>query len=117
MMVYQGEARRQEHAYGRLIKIMEHCLYDGGPTLVFAEFEWFTRVRTIHNDRVQIVKSNRLDRWNLDVTGYRFDVLSEISPLPVTFEPLDGHAGNPAGDRELMVVYREAQLHYILVGN
>ena len=115
MMVYEGVGGKQEHAYGRLIRIMEHVLYDGGPVLVFAEFEWYTKVRTIHNDRVQIVKRNPLDRWNQDSTGYRFDVLSEITPLSVTFEPFDGHVGDQAG--ELMVVYREAHLHFSLVSH
>jgi hypothetical protein len=64
---------------------------------------------------VKIVKRNPLDRWNQDSTGYRFDVLSEITPLSVTFEPFDGHVGDQAG--ELMVVYREAHLHFSLVSH
>jgi hypothetical protein len=114
MMLYQGAAGVQEHAYGRLIRIMEHCLYEDGPVLVFAEFEWYTLERTMHNKRVQIVKANPRDRWNQDSTGYRFDVLSEISPQNVLFEPLDGHVGDQSG--ELMVIYRMAQLHFSFTG-
>jgi hypothetical protein len=103
MMLYQGEQEGvQEHAYGRLINIMEHHLFEDGPVLVFAEFEWYTCVRKMFSGRVQIVKANPRDRWNLDSTGYRFDVFSEIVPQHVTYEPLDGHVGNQGG--ELMAI-------------
>jgi hypothetical protein len=115
MMLYQGEQEGvQEHAYGRLINIMEHHLFEDGPVLVFAEFEWYTCVRKMFSGRVQIVKANPRDRWNLDSTGYRFDVFSEIVPQHVTYEPLDGHVGNQGG--ELMAIYRGAQLHFNLAG-
>jgi hypothetical protein len=112
MMQYSagaGARGERKDAYGRLLGIMEHRLWEDGPVLVFAEIQWYTQSRTLFDGRVQIVRSNPADRWNTDATGYRYDRLDSIYPVNVIFEPLAGDIWDLSG--ELMAVYRETHMH------
>jgi hypothetical protein len=97
----------QTDAFGILQRIMEHELYPGGPTLVFCEVEWLTRIGALFEDRFPLAKRNPRDAWNLDRTGYRFDVIARFHPQNIVYLPLDGDDWDMEGD--LACLYRRAR--------
>jgi hypothetical protein len=105
-----------KEGYAELVSIIEHQLYEGGPTLVFAEIEWLQGVDlNFLEGRMPVVKRNPNSNENKD-NKKKYQLMSRIYPQNVVFWPKDGDAwvaGTLEENAQLCTIYRENGIRFV----
>jgi hypothetical protein len=114
LQFYEHSALKE--GYAELVSIIEHQLYENGPTLVFAELEWLQNVDLNFLDgRMPVVKRNPESNENKH-NKKKYQLMSRIYPQNVVFWAKDGAAwvaGTLTNDAPLCTIYRENGIRFV----